>query len=240
MTEQQSRYRERAERILDVAAELVLRWGYKRVTIEEIAKRADIGKGTVYLHWRTREALFMAILLRDSIDLIDELIQATWQDPAEILPHRQARRTFVGVMRRPLLRALFSRDMELLGELAHEKSVASVRIQKFDVATELYHLLRQHGLMRTDMDLEAQRYAVNAVTTGFYLVEPLAFGLPEPTLAAKAEAIAQTIRNAFEPSRRPDPEVLRMLAPKAIAMFEQVRESCLQRVHGDQTREGSP
>ena len=42
---------ERAGRILDAAAELLLRWGYKRVSIEEIARHAGIGKGTVYLHF---------------------------------------------------------------------------------------------------------------------------------------------------------------------------------------------
>jgi len=41
-------------RILDATADLVLRWGTKRVTIEEVAKRAGVGKGTVYLHFESR------------------------------------------------------------------------------------------------------------------------------------------------------------------------------------------
>lgn len=237
MSEQRSKYQERAERILDAAAELVLRWGYKRVTIEEIAKRAVIGKGTVYLHWKTREALFIAMLLRESIILYDEQIQAARQDPAEILLHRQTRRFFLGVMRRPLLRAVFSRDIDVLGDLAHETSIAPVRIQKMDTAAELYDLLRQHGLMRTDMDAQAQRYAVNAVTTGCYLVEPLISGLAEPALEAKADAISQTVRNAFEPSTPPDPDVLRMVAPKVVAMYQQLREVYARWVQGELPKE---
>jgi AcrR family transcriptional regulator len=233
----QSRYRARAERILDAAAELVLRWGYKRVTVEEIARRAGVGKGTVYLHWKTREALFLAVLLRDSIDILDELIEAVQREPAEILPHLQARRVFLAVMRRPLLRAMFSRDIEVLGELAHEKSIASVRTQKTDLATELYDLLRMHCVMRTDMDAATQRYALSAVTTGFYLVEPLITGMPEPELEAKADAISATVRNAFEPTAPPEPDVLHMLAPKAIASFEQLREVYARHVRGDPQRE---
>ncbi|WP_234322969.1 helix-turn-helix domain-containing protein, partial [Streptomyces sp. NRRL S-350] len=49
---------ERAERILDTTAELLEQHGYRRVTIDDVASRAGIGKGTVYLHWKTREALF--------------------------------------------------------------------------------------------------------------------------------------------------------------------------------------
>ena len=48
----------RAERILDAALELLQRWGYRKTTIEDIAKQAGVAKGTVYLHWKTRDALF--------------------------------------------------------------------------------------------------------------------------------------------------------------------------------------
>ena len=42
--------RVRADRILDTARELLLLWGYRRVTIDELARRAGVGKGTIYLH----------------------------------------------------------------------------------------------------------------------------------------------------------------------------------------------
>jgi hypothetical protein len=53
--------------------------------------------------------------------------------------------------------------------------------------------------MRTDLDADAQVYALSAVTTGFYLVQPLMSGLPEPDLEGRARAITQIVRNAFEP-----------------------------------------
>ena len=237
MAGQPTRYRERAERILDAAADLVLRWGYKRVTIEDIAKHAGVGKGTVYLHWRSREALFIAMLAREALAVLDEVLEATRQDPLEILPHRQVGRVYLGVMRRPLLRATFGRDIEILGELAHEKSIVAVRDKKLDAVTELLALLRAHGLLRTDLDVDAQVYALNAVTTGFYLVEPLMFGQPEPDLDVRARAIAQTVRNAFESPGPPDRDVLATLAPKAVALYEQLREAYRERVQGDLPRE---
>src|ERR671933_724264 len=84
----------RAERILDAAAELLLRWGYKRVTVDDVAEHADVGKGTIYLHWKSREALFQAVLQRMTRDL------------------------FLAIIRRPLLRALYTADQEVLGRLA--------------------------------------------------------------------------------------------------------------------------
>src|SRR5882724_7032939 len=159
-------------RILDAAADLVLRWGTKRVTIEEVAKRAGVGKGTVYLHFESRAWLFMCVLMRESLGLVDELTEALRRDPAVVLPAEQARLTFLAVHRRPLLRAMFSRDSDLLGELANEESVQPLRGWKADLAEDMFGVLREHGLMRTDLDIAAQRHLVGAVQTGFYLYQP--------------------------------------------------------------------
>ncbi len=54
----------RSQLVLDSAAELLVRWGYRRVTIDDVTAHAGIGKGTVYLHLRTKDALFLTVLLR--------------------------------------------------------------------------------------------------------------------------------------------------------------------------------
>ena len=59
----------RVERVLDSATELLVRWGYQRVTIEDVAKHAGIGKGTVYLHFRTKDALFLTVLLQQLLGI---------------------------------------------------------------------------------------------------------------------------------------------------------------------------
>jgi hypothetical protein len=39
---------DRANRVLDTARELLLSWGYRRVTIDELSRRAGVGKGTIF------------------------------------------------------------------------------------------------------------------------------------------------------------------------------------------------
>jgi AcrR family transcriptional regulator len=216
-----TRHEQRAQRILDAAAGLVLRWGYKRVTIEEVAKHAGIGKGTVYLHFQTRAWLFMCVLMRESLELVDELVAAIRRDPAALLPSEQARLTYLGVVRRPLLQAMFGRDVDLLGDLAHEAAVEPLRALKIDLAGELFALLREHGLMRTDLDIDIQRYVLSAVQTGFYLSEPVTAVTAPPESAAAA--LSHTICHAVQPPGSPDPDALAALAPKVIAMYEQFR-----------------
>jgi AcrR family transcriptional regulator len=225
------RHQKRAERILDVAAELVLRWGYKRVTIEEVARHAGIGKGTVYLHFSTRAGLFMCVLMRESLELVDGLVAAMRTNPAAILPDEQARVTYLAVMGRPLLRAMFARDVEVLGELAGEAAGQPLRALKTELADELFGLLRERGLMRTDLDADTQRYVLNAVQAGFYLYPPGAAPSMSPEMAAGA--LAYAIRHAVQPPGPPDADALAALAPRVITMYERFRHSMAVAATGD-------
>jgi len=208
----------RGERILDAAAELVLRWGYKRVTIEEVAKHAGIGKGTVYLHFNSRTWLFTCVLMRESLGLVDELAAAVRRDPAAVLVAEQARLTYLEVQRRLLLRALFARDDETLGQLVRDVTGSPVREWNRELAADLFRLLREHGLLRTDLDVDTQRYVVDAVQAGFYLHQP-ALGSPEETAAA----LHHTVHAAVEPSAAPDPDALAAVAPAVLTRYAEFR-----------------
>ena len=59
------RQREERERlILDAAEELLAEKGYHEMSIDEIAARVGVSKGTVYLHFPSKEELVLAQLER--------------------------------------------------------------------------------------------------------------------------------------------------------------------------------
>jgi AcrR family transcriptional regulator len=229
---------ERGERILDAAAELVLRWGYKRVTIEDVAKQAGIGKGTVYLHFRNRTELFLSVLVRESVAMTAELLDAVRRDPVMMLPAEQAALVYREVMKRPLLCAMFSRNVEILGDLVADPGIAPLQRVKIDLFGDLLHVLREHGLVRIDLDLESQRYLMTAVQTGFYLAQPVlgAFADSHDDEAAAA-LLAHAIREALHAPGPPDPEVLRALAPKVTAMLADFHAALAATVHGTWSRD---
>jgi AcrR family transcriptional regulator len=220
----EARHEHRVQRLLDVTAELVLRWGSKRVTIEEVAKHAGISKGTVYLHFESRAWLLMCVLMRESLALVDELVAAIRRDAAAVLPAEQTRLSYLEVQRRPLLRAMFARDSELLGELAHEGAVEPVRERKAELARELFQVLREHGLMRTDLDIDTQLYVVGAVQTGFYLHQPVP-GSTGADPEAAAAALSHTIHAAVQPPGTPDPDALAAVVPAVLASYRRFRDS---------------
>lgn len=55
---------ERHAQILDAAFEVFAANGYEAARMDDVAKRANIAKGTIFLHFRDKKALFRAVLCR--------------------------------------------------------------------------------------------------------------------------------------------------------------------------------
>ncbi len=83
---------ERRTLILQMAEEVLMEKGYYETSIDEIATRVGIAKGTVYLHFSSKEDLVVAILLRDLQHLLVEIDEvaatdATAHDKVEAILH---------------------------------------------------------------------------------------------------------------------------------------------------------
>jgi AcrR family transcriptional regulator len=53
----------KAERIIDAAIQLFAERPYHEVRMDDIAERAKVAKGTLYLHFKDKEALYQALML---------------------------------------------------------------------------------------------------------------------------------------------------------------------------------
>jgi TetR/AcrR family transcriptional regulator len=73
---EERRRRERDNRktaILKAARKLFFEKGFKPVTVESIARKAELSKGSIYLHYNSKEEIYAQILLND-IDKFHESI----------------------------------------------------------------------------------------------------------------------------------------------------------------------
>ncbi|MFF1614671.1 TetR/AcrR family transcriptional regulator [Amycolatopsis sp. NPDC058278] len=208
--------RERADRILDAAGELLLRMGYRKVAIDDIARAVGIGKGTVYLHWRTKELVFQALMMRESADLTDELLAAIKTDPAMILPHRMIPGSFLITHRRPLVMAILRGNAEILGSLGD----VALKKQQDELGVRFEEVMIRHGLIRADVP--HLNYALHAATLGFYMGDTLSAEFEGIPLQEKADVLAHLIRTAFEPPGEPDPAVVAAVAAELSSALEEL------------------
>src|SRR6516225_7765607 len=63
--------------LLDAMERLLARYGYKKTTMDDLAREAGIGKGTIYLHFPSKEEVALC-----SIDRVVERVQDRLRDIA--------------------------------------------------------------------------------------------------------------------------------------------------------------
>jgi len=190
---------ERADRILDAAAELILRWGYKKTTIDDIAKQARVAKGTIYLHWKTREDLFMALLIREDFNYAEDLKQRIASDPQGSTLRGFIKHSTLALMNNALMKALFLNDTEMLGELANREYSSTTYPQRIENYKHFLTSLRSHGLVSADIGIREQTYIFTAVWIGFLLADPW---MPEEFKVSDEEMVellADSLQRILEP-----------------------------------------
>lgn len=73
--------------LLDAARSLVYEKGHERIAIQDITERADVGLGTFYNYFESKQAIFEAVLqeIRDDFNRRLDKIRSPLKDPALIV-----------------------------------------------------------------------------------------------------------------------------------------------------------
>ena len=66
----------RKSKILDVAQALFARFGLTKTTIDDIAKKAHMGKASIYYYFASKEAIFKEVIEKEGKTLKEKLIEA--------------------------------------------------------------------------------------------------------------------------------------------------------------------
>jgi AcrR family transcriptional regulator len=79
----------RRQQILDAARDLFFQQGFESTTIEEIAERTELSKGAIYLHFPSKEEIYITLMLEGSQILYEMLRESVSVDlPADTLLRR--------------------------------------------------------------------------------------------------------------------------------------------------------
>ena len=98
----------REDRILEAAADLLVRFGYRKATVDDVAREAGVGKGTIYLHWKDKNELFRAAIWREQQRLTEDIKRRIAADPDGGLLHRTSTHGILALLSTPLMAAMFT------------------------------------------------------------------------------------------------------------------------------------
>lgn len=71
---------QRREQILDAAEKIFFQKGLAQTTMDEIAEKAELSKGTLYLYYKSKEDLFLGVMCRGMTILEEMFAKATGTD----------------------------------------------------------------------------------------------------------------------------------------------------------------
>lgn len=86
-----------ADVILDASGRLMERYGYKKMTMDDLAREAGIGKGTIYLYFRSKEEVALSCADRNFNRILEQerAIAKAGGPPAERLRHMLVQRVLL-------------------------------------------------------------------------------------------------------------------------------------------------
>jgi TetR/AcrR family transcriptional regulator len=87
----QKQKEDRKERILSAAREVFFDVGISRATVDAVATRAEVAKGTVYLYFETKETI-LAHLLLEGLDTLSHYLAAAYDETGQLGGEARLRR----------------------------------------------------------------------------------------------------------------------------------------------------
>jgi len=167
------------QRILEAAEDLFSRHGFDAVSIQRIATRANVSKSTIFHHFSSKQALYIAVLKNACLD-IGAILQSLEKNPcASIAPLR----TFAGAhlenlferenVSRLILRELTDGNLERGQALAVE-----VFGEHFLRLVVLIRSGQENGVLRKDMDAADAAAAIVGLNVFMFQSWPVLKHLP--------------------------------------------------------------
>lgn len=192
----------REERLLDVATRLLVRWGYRKTTIDDVAREAGVGKGTIYLHWKDKNEIFRAAILRAQRRYAEDIQQRIAADPEGGLLHRVTTHSMLAALSHPLMIAIISGKSDIFNGFLEAYN------------PEFYHQLageahayvlqmQQAGLIRADIPASSVTYLLTALKVGMINAPELIGQDTLPDMEDLTEALSDLLRRWLEPEQRP-------------------------------------
>jgi len=162
-----SRRSDRRDRLLRSAAAMFARWGYDKTSIEDIARDAAVSKGGVYLAFRSKEALFKAVIYRELGRYTQDWLSRFENDPGGWSFARMFQHSLAAIDANPFMKALVTRDQRIYGTfLQHDPDLIAMTVS---LRTELFEQLQRAGAMRDDIPAPVLAYLVSSMGYGLIM-----------------------------------------------------------------------
>ena len=157
---------EREAQILRAATAVILRQGYDKTTMSDIAEEAGVSRGTVYLYFKGKEELFEALLYWEWTQYSQVWLETIESDPRGGTIGGFYRALFRAVGSRPLMASIMRRDRRVLGNYLRKPDNLVAWIESGSTTVDLIKALQAVGAVRQDLDPEVTAHLLETLSYG--------------------------------------------------------------------------
>jgi len=220
---------ERQGQILDAAAAVIIRLGYDKATMSDIAEEAGASRRTVYLYFKGKEQLFEALLYREYMHYAQ-----TWLAQIEADPHGGTiggfyRANYHAVNRHPLIAAMLRRDRRVVGNYLRKRDNLFTQMVSEVNTPGFFQALQAAGAIRQDIDAAVILHIVEMLSYGQLTIGDFKPLDQFPPYDAVMEGLADMMDRALIPADGGNSEagkaICRQITAAARAQIERIKEA---------------
>jgi AcrR family transcriptional regulator len=224
---------ERQQQILDAAAAVIIRLGYDKTTMSDIAGEAGVSRRTIYLYFQGKEELFEELLYREYMQYAQTWLEQIEADPRGGTFGGFYRATFHAVNRHPLIAAMLRRDGRVIGNYLRKRNNLFSQMLSQVNTLAFFQALQAAGAIRQDIDAAVIEHIVEMLAYGQLTIGDFKAPDQSPPYEAVMEALSDMMDRALRPedgasgtgaSREAGKAISRQITAAARAQLEQIKQ----------------
>ena len=220
---------ERQQQILDAAAAVIIRLGYDKATMSDIAEAAGASRGTVYLYFKGKEQLFEELLYREYMQYAQTWLEKVEADPRGGTIGGFYRALFHAVNRRPLIAAMLRCDRRVIGNYLRKRNNLFAQMLSGVNTLAFFQALQAAGAIRQDIDAAVILHIVEMLSYGQLTIGDFKPLDQFPPYDAVMEALADLMDRALMPANGGNSEagkaIFRQMTAAARAQMERIKQA---------------
>lgn len=199
---------EREQGILDAAAKLFIHYGYDKTTVSDIAHEAGISKGAIYLHFKSKDELLEALIIREIEDYGEAWLELINADPNGGTIGGMYKNMLYALNNNEFMAAIFGKDGRILGNyLRKPGNLFQAADPNQSPRYAFVKMMQDAGAVRQDIEAEIIAHIMNMLGYGLIAMSDIMPKESIPNTNDIIEGIAVIMDSALTPASGSDSEI---------------------------------
>ena len=221
---------EREQRILGAAAELFVHYGYDKTTVDDIARKAGVSKGAIYLHFKSKDNLLEGLIIREMQAYAEKWLELLEADPNGGTIAAMYKTSLYALSDSAFMAAMLKQDGRVLGNYLRKQDNFFRTLRDKQAQSDRYvfvKMMQDAGAVRGDIDPKVIAHIMDILAYGIIGMDGLLARKDMPPIDDVIEGIAAIMDKALTPddggNREAGKAIVRQISDASRQQLETIR-----------------